>query len=315
MWSKVDQREREYAIGIDIGGTHLRFAMIRRDGIILEKRKFFTNDFQGVEPLIDKLSFEIESICRTISSDEIIKGIGVGFPGIINYRDGIVKYSPNLKGWKDVTLKNILEERTGKPVVLDNDANAYAYGEMIAGAGRDLRSFVLLTLGTGIGGGVIIDRKLWRGSIGMAGEVGHMVVEPDGLDCECGGKGCLELYGSVKFIEREVAAVSGISGHITADEAYRWAKEGDQAIMVIFKRLGKYLGIGISNLINILNVDSVIIGGGVSNAWDLFIEELLEELKRRSFVFRENPVEIRRSELGDDASLIGAAYLVFLEQD
>lgn len=311
----MEDNKREYAIGIDLGGTHIRLAIISRNGVILEKRKFFTRDFQGVGSLIDKLSFEIDVMGKLASYDGIIKGVGIGFPGIINYRDGIVKYSPNLKNWKDIALRSILAERTGIPVFLDNDANAYAYGEMIAGAGKDLNSFVLLTLGTGIGGGVIIERKLWRGRIGMAGEVGHIVVEPDGLDCECGGKGCLELYGSVKFIKREGSSIAGIPEEIVPEDVYRWAKEGDPAFIEIFMRMGRYLGIGISNIINILNVDGVVIGGGVSNAWELFIGSLVEEVKKRSFVFRESPVDIRKSELGEDASLLGAAYLVFMEQE
>jgi len=241
--------------------------------------------------------------------------VGIGAPGLVE--NGVVRCSPNLPGWNDVSLQRILGEALALPVILENDANAVAYGEKSTGAGRGLNSLICITLGTGVGGGLILDGKIWRGAFGMAGEVGHMVIEPEGNPCSCGNRGCLETYASATGIVRmaKEAVGRGDAGWdvstLTTEVLDEAARRGDKTAIRIFSEAGRSLGIGVASLLHILNPEAIIIGGGVVKAWELFYPSMAEEINRRCFREITERTKIIPASLGDDAGMLGAARLAF----
>ncbi len=218
-------------------------------------------------------------------------------------------------------MRDEIESLLGVRVFLENDANVAALGEKWIGLGRDVNSLCMLTLGTGVGGGVVLDGKIWHGFLGMAGELGHIVVSENGVACPCGGHGCLETEASASAIVRkgEEAVAAGRSpalaearskaAKLTARMIYEAAKAGDAASKAIFESVGRYLGIGIAGLTNTLNLPLYVIGGGAAASWDLFAPAMMEEARKRSFIFREGSTRIERAVLKGDAGLCGAAYL------
>jgi glucokinase len=310
------------AIGVDLGGTNLRFGLVREDEKIISRRRTGTMAAEGVEIVLERLTSGIQTLARKAQASGMkIAGIGIGVPGIISAKEGIVRLSPNLPGWKDIPLGLRLKESLSYPVHVENDANAYALGEYWFGAGKDSSSMVCITLGTGVGGGIILGGNIWRGADGMAGEVGHITVNPDGPLCPCGNRGCLERYSSATaVIERAGAAVArgektslknlkktGLP--ITAEAVADAAKKGDRVACRIFSEAGKYLGIAIADLINLLNIDCIVIGGGMAGAWDFFIGPLKEEVRSRAFKIPTKRCRIVRGKLKDDAGILGAAGL------
>jgi glucokinase len=309
------------AIGVDLGGTNLRFGLVREDEKIISRRRTGTMAAEGVDIVLERLTGGIQTLARKAQADGMkIAGIGIGVPGIISAKEGIVRLSPNLPGWEDIPLRARLMESFQYPVHVENDANAYALGEYWFGAGKGSSCMVCITLGTGVGGGIILGGDIWRGADGMAGEVGHITVNPDGPLCPCGNRGCLERYSSATaVIEMAHAAAAGggnttlkdlkKSGLITAEAVADAAKKGDRAACRIFFEAGKYLGIAIADLINLLNIECVVIGGGMAGAWDLFIGPLKEEVSSRAFKIPAKRCRIVRGRLKDEAGVLGAAGL------
>ncbi len=310
------------AIGVDLGGTNLRFGLVREDEKIISRRRTGTMAAEGAETVLERLTGGIQTLARKAQAAGMkIAGIGIGVPGIISAKEGIVRLSPNLPGWKDIPLRARLEESFSYPVHVENDANAYALGEYWFGAGKGTSSMVCITLGTGVGGGIILGGNIWRGADGMAGEVGHITVNPDGPLCPCGNRGCLERYSSATaVIEMAGAAVArGVNTTlkdlkkaglpITAEAVADAAKKGDRVAGGIYFDVGKYLGIAIADLINLLNIECIVIGGGMAGAWDLFIGPLKEEVRARAFKIPAERCRIVRGKLKDDAGILGAAGL------
>jgi glucokinase len=310
------------AIGVDLGGTNLRFGLVREDEKIISRRRTGTVAVEGVEIVLERLTSGIQALAKKAQAKGMkIAGIGIGVPGIISAKEGIVRLSPNLPGWKDIPLGLRLKESFSYPVHVENDANAYALGEYWFGAGKGTSSMVCITLGTGVGGGIILGGNIWRGADGMAGEVGHITVNPDGPLCQCGNRGCLERYSSATaVIEMADAAIArgkktslknlkkaGLA--ITAEAVADAAKKGDRVACRIFSEAGKYLGIAIADLINLLNIECVVIGGGMAGAWDIFIGPLKEEVRSRAFKIPARRCKIVRGKLKDDAGILGAAGL------
>ncbi|MDO8446705.1 MAG: ROK family protein [Deltaproteobacteria bacterium] len=306
---------KKLAIGIDMGGTNIRLALISSDGLAINSLRYKTSAQEGKDAVISRLSSATAEMIAEGRKHGMVIGIGIGAPGLIE--NGVVRFSPNLPGWKEVPLQNLLEEALSLPVVLENDANAVAYGENSFGAGKGLSSLICITLGTGVGGGLILDGKIWRGAFGMAGEVGHIVVEPDGNKCSCGNRGCLETYASATGIVRTArdtvnrGDASWDTGNLTTETLEGAARGGDKAAASLFAGAGRYLGIGISSLLHILNPEAVIIGGGVARAWDLFYPSLSEEIKQRCFKEIAERTKIMPASLGDNAGILGAARLAF----
>jgi glucokinase len=303
-------------IGVDLGGTNLRTALLTAEGEILDRHKQANCGSEGWKKVVERLIEDIKLQRENAGKRDLeIAAIGVGAPGVIQVDAGVVVKSPNFPDWNNLPLRNLLEEALMVPVVIENDANAAALGEQWRGAGRDITSMILLTLGTGVGGGIILDKKIWHGADGMAGEIGHMTLIPDGRPCSCRNRGCLEMYASARGIVQSYQealdqAGSGkpaVGPQITAADVYEAARKGNAIAATVMRGMGRMLGIGIANLINIFNPERIVIGGGVKDAWPLFIDAAKEEIMRRAFEVPAKRTEIVPSLLGDDAGLVGAA--------
>lgn len=327
----------KFAIGVDLGGTSLRVAAVREDGRVLERVTAPVKLLSGRDAVIDELCRAARELIDrhggTGTGKAALAGIGVGVPGIIYLDTGRLRKSPNLPGWEDYPVRDEIERRLGTPVLLDNDANVAALGERWLGAGRSLSSdadsLCLITLGTGVGGGLILDGKIWHGFLGMAAELGHINVLEDGAPCGCGSRGCLETEASATAVVRQAMDVIGRepggplaravqSGELlTAELVFRCAHPetgpGDAGSQQIYTRLGNYLGIALAGLVNALNLPLYVIGGGVAAAWDAFAPAMLEQLNRRSYIFAEGRTRVVPTELHGEAGLLGAARLALLK--
>lgn len=299
-------------IGIDLGGTNLRVAGLGAGGELVVSHREQTAAREGPEPVIARIVAAIERVAGDISeAGGTVRGVALGAPGIISSREGTVVASPNLPGWRDVPLRDRIKAAVGLPVLLENDANAAAFGEYWLGAGVGCHSMVLLTLGTGVGGGLVLAGGLWRGADGMAGEIGHITVEPGGRVCRCGNAGCLETYASATGIVDSYRNLAGIEEAVTAEEVHRRAHEGDANARQSYREAGRSLGIAFAALVNLLNPELIVIGGGVLPAWDLFMPAAEQELRRRAFAAPASRVRFAPAALGDLAGVTGAAGLLW----
>jgi len=304
---------RKIAIGIDLGGTNLRVALVSGDGEIIRKIRRPSS-----EKVVDSI---LESIAE-IGHQGVI-GIGLGSAGLVDrkYNRGVFA-SPNLPAIEGVDVGMEIRRRFGVPVFVINDANAAALGEKIGGAGRSFDNYVLLTLGTGIGGGVICKGKL----LDVSAEIGHMSINADAEKCPCGNIGCLENYASARaMIAKTVALLEkgsesllkecckGSIYKITPEDIYRTALDGDTLSREVLRDAGRYLGVGLANIINILSPEAIILTGGLIRTWNIYVQEAIKEASRRAYKELFDSVKIIPSSLGDDAGIIGAACLVFNE--
>jgi glucokinase len=303
----------------DLGGTHLRAATVDECGKIHFRSK--QNTPQGTDP--NKIVSAVVSAVRECrqelgSAAGDLKAVSLVVPGTVNVEEGTVVKAPNLPCLDGFPLSAALTSELGLPAILENDANAAAVGEMWQGAARGCRTIICVTLGTGVGGGIILDGKLWRGVDGAAAEIGHMCVDPfGGVACTCGSRGCLEVFASATAIVRMTRegsprfpdSVLHASPELTAEMIFDAGLKDDELALEIFRRMGVYLGIGLANLINILNPEIIVIAGGVVNGWDLFEKHMLQQVEERAFPLLAARVKIERAKCGDDAGLLGAARL------
>jgi glucokinase len=299
-------------LAVDLGGTNLRIATVSSEGTITARKRCATPNDGDARSIIAAIVDLIGDLRHT--SDIAAKAVGVAAPVIMDLTAGRIDCSPNLPQLNGYRLIDELEYVVGLPIVLENDATAAAIGESWLGSSRTATNSICLTLGTGVGGGLIIDGEPYRGIDGTAGEIGHLCVEPDGHPCGCGGKGCLEQYASATAIERfanESMTNGSRAGDLTAERVYKASKEGDMAAAECFRRMGTYLGIALAGLINIFNPEVIVLGGGVSAAWDAFIPEALDQIEKRAFRVPGKRVKLVRAELGDDAGLLGVAKTAF----
>jgi len=302
-----------YAIGVDLGGTNLRAAAIDPQGNVLGKLRGDTRLDEGRDRVIADIVTSIRSL-RDQCGAQQLRGVGVAVAGFIDLDRGFVVGSSNLRAFDRFPLRDDISQKLGTPVILENDANAAALGEKWLGAGRDVNDLVLLTLGTGIGGGIISAGRVLHGAVGMAGEFGHMTVAPFGNPCGCGNTGCLEKHASATAII-SMARLLQLGEDLTAEDVYKIALAGgpDAArAQHIFHIMGESLGIALANLVNIFNFPLYLLSGGVLAAWDLFAPTMLAEIQRRSFTYRNTKTRIEKATLGSEAGLYGAAYLPFL---
>jgi glucokinase len=296
----------EYTIGLDLGGTNLRAAAIDKAGTMIDKVAGRTNYSEGREAIVADMVGSIR-VLRERLGRQNLAGIGVVVPGFIRLEDGVIANSNNLSSLEGFPIRDRLQESLGTDVILENDANAAAMGEKWMGAGRDVDDLVLLTLGTGIGGGIISERKVLHGYLGMAAELGHITVVPNGNPCGCGNRGCLEKHASAQAIS-VMARLSGL-GDVTSEECYQLAAAGNEKARAVFVAMGEALGIALAMLINTFNFPLYLLSGGVLAAWEQFAPPMLAEIRRRSFTFRESDTRVEKATLGNEAGLYGAAYL------
>lgn len=296
----------DYAIGVDLGGTNLRAAAVSRDGKMLNKIAGSTPVGEGRNAVINDMVRAIETLQAGLPG-QTLAGVGVGVPGFILMDKGIVVGAPNLPEFDNYPVRDEIEKRLGAKVILENDANAAALGERWMGAGRGVDDLILLTLGTGIGSGIVINGNILRGYLGMAGEIGHTTYSPIGYPCGCGNTGCIEKYASATAVTAMARLMN--LGEISSEEVFHLAKGGNPRAQAIFETVGTALGTLLANLINTFNFPLYLLGGGMTAAWELFESSMCAEATRRSFIYRKNPPRIERATLGGDAGLFGAAHL------
>lgn len=317
-----------FVVGVDLGGTKIHTVLADGRGQVKAEIVVPTKAEEGVDVVLNTLIQSITSLTHAAGlalHKRDIRGVGVGAPGPLDTRTGVVYVAPNL-GWRNVPLKSRLEAALQLPVLIDNDANLAALGEQRFGAGQRVSPLICLTLGTGIGGGIIIDHQLYRGVSDGAGEVGHMTVEPDGPRCNCGNYGCLEVMASgsaIARLAREAVAqgrargiltrAGGDPGKITARVVVHAATDGDEEARSIVERAGRYLGIGVANLINLFNPAMIVLGGGLVQSGPLLFAAMEREVERRAFGHLRQAVKIVPAQLGERAGALGAVALV-LEQ-
>jgi glucokinase len=308
-------------IGIDLGGSTLKAALITRDGEIIQESRYEANQ-QGPDALFD----QVVQVALTLRDNKSATGpaaaIGVGIPGLVNRRTNRIEVMPNQPSLPQIDLTSELSRATELPVILDNDANACAYGELQVGAARGRREVFFVTLGTGIGAGLIINGQIYRGAAGFAGEFGHMTIDPEGIECVCGNIGCLETIVSGPNIVRRTRErlyrdrTSSLSRlaiprdrEFTAEDIAHAAREGDEMAQLMMERTGMFLGIALAAVINLLNVEMVVMGGGVMEAGDLILKPTIKETRRRAFPPSFNSCEMVIAKLGPTAGMIGAALM------
>ena len=325
-----------FAIGVDLGGTNLRIAAVEETGRILQTITTGTEVARGRDRVINEMCDAIRVLANKFLNTGTLTGVGLGIPGIIDMDSGMLRESPNLPGWHNYPVREEIEGRLRARVILENDANAAALGEVWMGAARDVESMCMFTLGTGVGGGIVLDGKIWHGMTGMAGELGHITVEPNGVLCGCGNRGCVEQYASASAIKRmameaissgnapKLAKALTRDSELTAKQVFDLAMAGDQPAQAIFDKVGEALGVVVAGCINALNLPMYVIGGGVSSGWDAFSPALMKTVQQRSFIFSATtkfdphagkapkPTVITRALLGGDAGLLGAARLPML---
>jgi glucokinase len=301
--------KNKYIIGIDLGGTNLKIALFDNRLRFKERMFFSTSEFSLPESIIDKIAeaiFEILDENKLKKSD--ILGVGLGLPGPIDVKKGVAHFFPNIPGWIDVPIQRILQKKTGLEVRIDNDANLMCLAEFKLGSAKGAQNAVCLTLGTGVGGGLIIEGKLYRGSSYAAGEIGHMPINFKGPACNCGGVACLEAYIGNHRIASVVKKV--FKKDIPLEQLSRMAAKNDLRAVKIWEEVGAQLGLALVSVVNLLNPDRIVIGGGVANAGKVLFSKIEEVIITRAMVVQASKVKVFKAKLGNDAGMLGAAILV-----
>jgi len=317
-------KKDKYVIGVDLGGTKILCAIVSKRGKIIHRVLAPTTASKGQKAVISNIKTAIKKLLKDsripISK---ISSIGIGAPGPIEHDKGVIIHPPNLPGWNKVPLKRILQKEFRKKVILDNDANAAALGEYVFGSASGSEIFIYITVSTGIGGGIIINGKLLRGTAGGAGEIGHMIIEADGPRCGCGKHGCLEAMASGTAISRNARELrsfkilklaGGRKNRINSKIVEAAARSGDKTARNIIKEASNFLGIGLSNLINIFAPDVIALGGGVMKMGDLLFIPAKRKAKALALSPANKHVKIVKAKLKDNIGVLGAAALCLCEE-
>ena len=309
------------AAGVDLGGTKIYSLVGDQDGHVLGEDRRPTNAALGVDSVVERIVASVRAALNNASLELTdVLGLGISTPGPCDPAHGLITEAPNL-GWVNVPLVELVRQKVGIPTLLENDAAAAAYGEMRFGAARGKQHVLYVTLGTGIGGGIIIDGRIYRGASGAAGEVGHMVLEPDGVLCNCGARGCLEALASGTAIARDAqkaiaegrsAIMAELAGErsVTGEIVLQAAERGDAAAKEIIQRAGRYLGLGLVGLLNTFNPEALILGGGLVGLGELYLEPALAAARECGFDQILHDVTITTAELGGRSGALGAAALI-----
>jgi glucokinase len=317
--------EKRWIVGVDLGGTNIVVGLLPIEGgDVIGLRTLPTDPGRGAKFVVDRIIGMVEDVIKrglheTGADRSAIAGVGIGSPGPLDRAAGVVINTPNL-GWRNFPLRDLVSNGVGLPATLDNDANCATYGEWWLGAGRDVDTLVGLTLGTGIGGGIVLQGRIYHGVSDVAGEIGHMTIDSTGRKCKCGNYGCLEAYASgpaialraVEGIEAGVETsltemVNGDFHKLTAATVYEAAVEGDAYATEVMKDTARFLGAGVGNIINVLNPEMVVIAGGVTRAGEHLFGPLRAEVRRRAFRSAEERCRIVSAELPGTAGVVGAA--------
>jgi glucokinase len=298
-------------VGIDLGGTNLKLGLVAPDGRVLMSHASPTEAAGGPQHVLDRMAGAVVELCEKAGlrlSD--IAAVGVGSPGPVDTKRGVVVFAPNMAGWRNIPVSAVLRKKLRRPVRLENDANIAAYGEFRCGAARHVRDMFLLTLGTGIGGGIVLDGRLFRGVSDTGAELGHVVVQNGGRACGCGNRGCLEAYASATGVVGRFRAESAtLDGKMdfTCEDIFVAADGGNRIAGRIVEETAEYLGIGITSLLHVLNPSMVVLTGGMMGAGKPFLDRVRRVVRERAFQGASAACEICWSTLGGDAGIIGAA--------
>ena len=313
-------------VGIDVGGTSIKGAAVMENGVILDRFTFPTNKEEKPEEIVGRICEEIKAHMSAKHYGAV--GCGIGIPGLINSKDGIVTSSANLPTWEGFNIQKFVSEQIGLPVKITNDANAAALGEAHFGAGKKYENLLMITLGTGVGGGVIINKKIYDGNEGKGAELGHMVIAVNGRECGCGRKGCFEAYASASGLiastieameahpDSKLHEAAKETGKVDARTAFLAEKMGDKVAKEVVDEYIMYLGEGLLNFCNIFRPEAIILSGGVANEGENLFSRVKKYFKDHDYGYKQAPkVEVLPSELGYDSGIIGAASLILFDEE
>lgn len=315
--------------GIDIGGTNIKYGLFDKGGKVLFREQRPTLVEKGANPLMHLITNISESLLFHAAEEEYeVPWLGVGTPGAVDSKTGtVVGHSPNIKGWQGTKIGQHLKERLNLPVLVDNDVNAMALAEHKFGAAVGFKNVVCVTVGTGVGGGLILDGRLWRGPNNHAGELGHMSIDPAGPECRCGNTGCLEVFCNSKaIIERTKnklrqgltpvfeKLLKGSIENLSIRKLFAAGRKGDKIAAEVISETAELLGTGLAGVVNLLNPDIVVIGGGVADGGAGFVEQVGATIRKRAFAAATENLKISRASLGNDAGFIGAGMLGEVDQ-
>lgn len=315
----TDENNDRLFIGIDLGGTTIKGALVNAAGEILHETRVDTEK-NNSNALLNQIVEMVKNLHHL--TDNRAASIGIGVPGLVNLKTNRIEVMPNLPDLSDFDVPAVLSETTGLPCAIDNDADAAAYAEHQAGVAKGKKEVFFVSLGTGVGAGLILDGKVYRGANGFAGEFGHMTIDPEGIECSCGNIGCLETIASAPSIVRRMRSrlkrdrTSSLSllviprdRELTAEDIANAAKSGDEMSQLIMERTGMFLGIALAAVVNLLNLEMIVMGGGVMAAGDLILKPTINETRRRAFPPSFRGCEIVSASLGPSAGVIGAALI------
>ena len=302
---------KRYVVGVDVGGTNIKLGVVDPTGKVIVRTGFATAPFASSRiKLITAIAKEIEtSIITAGLNKKQIAGVGIGLPGLVDYEKGVVRFLPNIPGWRSVHLKSILQKKVKLPVFVDNDVKIITLAEYQFGAGQGVRNLVCLTLGTGVGSGLILNGELYRGEGNAAGELGHMPLNEKGPGCNCGGWGCFETYVGRRPLFALASRMMGQRG-MTTQKMFALAQKGNKKALLYWRIVAQRIGNGLVGIVNLLNPRLIIIGGGVSNNEKFLFKTIAATIKSRAMSLQGAAFKIKRAKFKDDAGIIGAYVLV-----
>ncbi len=306
-------------LALDVGGTNITAGLVDEGGRVLARRRLATLSGRPPQAVIDDMAASLRAVAAEAPLNQPPRALAVGLPGWIDQDEGLLIQAPNMPGWTNVPMVSIMSQALNLPVHLENDTNLYALGEWLNGAGRGLSNLLVVTLGTGVGGGLILENRLWNGSFASAGEIGHTPVRLDGALCGCGRRGCLETVSSATGMSRlarewlsagKPTVYQGRPEDLTPQAMYGLAQSGDEMSRAVFEEAGRTLGVVLSGVFNLLGLEGVVIGGGAAGAYEFIRPSLWEVLAGRIIITTPERIKLVKGELGDDAPLAGAAALL-----
>ena len=315
-------KKTKYAIGVDLGGTTIKLGIVTNTGRLIKKISVRTEAEKGPKKVIGNIIFGINEL--NAKSKYKIEGIGIGCPGVVTPGKGIVENPPNFPGWEKVNIGKIIHQEFKRPVLVDNDANAAAIGELTFGSGKNYKSFIMITLGTGVGGGIVINKKIYQGDFGAAGEIGHISIDLNGPKCNCGSYGCIEAYAGNMYLRERVRAelrkhpkskmwklINNDLSKVSPRIVQLAAETGDAFAKSVINELGVHLGSAFASLCNVLDISVFIIGGGIAGFGKPLLDSIKKTISRRVMAPIRPRVRVLPAKLKNDAGIKGASALVF----
>ena len=315
-------KTEKYAVGVDLGGTNIKIGIVSDKGKLVKSISIKTEADCGPKNVIANIVKGVETI---LAKNKLkIQGIGIGCPGVVSIKKGIVENAPNLPGWKNVKLGPIIKEKFGYKVHLENDANAAAIGELMFGAGKKFDSFVMVTLGTGVGGGIVFNKKIFRGEFGAAGEIGHISIDVNGPKCNCGSTGCIEAYAGNSYLKEQIRSelkdypdskvwklIENDLSKVSPRIIQAASEKKDAYAKFVIERMGKQLGAALASLSNLLDISTFIIGGGVAGFGKPLLDSARKTISERVLLSLRSRVLVIPAKLQNEAGIKGASSLVF----